>query len=51
MKILSVVVPVFNEESTLKTAVMLVLEQKLNDWEKEIIIVDDGSKDKSKEIA
>ncbi len=45
---LSIVIPCFNEEKTLKTLVERVLEFK--ELEKEIIIVDDCSTDKSKSI-
>ena len=44
---LSVVVPVYNEEATLAELVGRVLEQP---YDKEIILVDDGSKDRSREI-
>ena len=45
---LSIIIPCFNEEKTLKTLVEKVLE--FNELEKEIIIVDDCSTDKSKLI-
>ncbi|MEE2941140.1 MAG: glycosyltransferase family 2 protein [Planctomycetota bacterium] len=44
---LSVVVPVYNEEATLAELVRRVLAQP---YDKEIILVDDGSKDRSREI-
>ncbi|MEM6675086.1 MAG: glycosyltransferase family 2 protein [Planctomycetota bacterium] len=44
---LSVVVPVYNEERTLAEIVERVLAQP---FEKEIVLVDDGSKDRSREI-
>ena len=44
---LSVVVPVYNEEATLAELVGRVLEQP---YDKEIILVDDGSRDRSREI-
>ncbi|MEM1450323.1 MAG: glycosyltransferase family 2 protein [Planctomycetota bacterium] len=44
---LSVVVPVYNEEKTLAEIVGRVLAQP---FDKEIILVDDGSKDRSREI-
>lgn len=47
MKI-SIIIPCFNEENTIKIIVDKILEQK--DIEKEIIIVDDGSIDNSKNI-
>ena len=44
---LSVVMPVYNEERTLEEIVGRVLETP---YEKELILVDDGSKDRSREI-
>ena len=44
---LSVVMPVYNEESTLEQIVAAVLDTP---WEKELILVDDGSSDRSREI-
>ena len=46
--ILSVLMPVFNERDTLRTAVQQVLEADLPDLE--LVIVDDGSTDGSREI-
>lgn len=47
--ILSIIVPVFNEEKTIKEILMKVHEVKLPDKiKKEIIVVDDGSTDNSK---
>jgi len=47
MKILSIIIPVYNEEATIARAVRSVLSVELGDWKKEIIVVDDGSTDKS----
>jgi glycosyltransferase involved in cell wall biosynthesis len=44
---LSVVIPCFNEESTVATVIDRVLA---NPWVAEVIVVDDGSTDKSREI-
>ena len=46
---LSIIIPIFNEEKFLSKLLELVLNQKLN-VTKEIIAVDDCSKDRSKEI-
>ena len=47
MKILtSIIIPVFNEEKTIKLILDKVLEQK--EYNKEIIIIDDCSNDKTK---
>jgi glycosyltransferase involved in cell wall biosynthesis len=44
---LSVVIPCYNEESTVASVVDKVLA---NPWVAEVIVVDDGSTDKSREI-
>ncbi len=49
MKKLSVVIPVYNEKNTIKEIVRQVLEVNL-DIEKELIIVDDFSKDGTRDI-
>lgn len=50
-KTLTFVMPVYNEEKTLNEIVDIVLKVKLPDeFEKEIVMVNDGSKDKSWEI-
>ena len=46
--ILSIVIPVFNEENYIKKAVEKVLRADASGLKKEIIIVDDGSTDSSK---
>lgn len=51
MKTLSIVIPVYNEEKTLEILVNKVLEVKFpSEIQTEIILVNDGSKDKSGEI-
>ena len=47
---LSIIIPVFNEENTIEESLKKVFRVKLGGWQKEIIIVDDGSKDTSKKI-
>ena len=49
-KKLSIIIPVFNEENTIEKLLKKVVEAPLGIWGREIIIVDDGSKDKSKVI-
>ena len=44
---LSIVMPVFNEESTLAEIVGRV---QATAWDKELILVNDGSRDRSREI-
>ena len=47
-KMLSIVIPVYNEEKTLKELVQKVLDVKFDkEFSKEIVIVEDGSKDSS----
>lgn len=47
---LSIIIPVFNEEKTILQILRLVEKTPVKGVEKEVIVVDDGSKDKSKEI-
>jgi len=47
---LSIVIPVYNEEKTILEILKRVEAVKLPDLEKEIIIIDDGSRDGSREI-
>ena len=45
MKMLSVVMPVYNEKAFVKKAITAVLKANIGKLSKEIIVVDDGSKD------
>jgi glycosyltransferase involved in cell wall biosynthesis len=47
---LSVVIPVYNEESTIAEVIRRVIAVQLDGIQKEIIVVNDGSSDSSKEI-
>lgn len=49
MNKLSIVIPVYNEEKFIQKTVEAVIESSTNEFNKEIILVDDGSKDKSVE--
>ena len=49
MKKLSIIIPAYNEEKTIATILQQVLEQNTLDWQKEIIVINDGSKDKTEE--
>ena len=49
-KKLSIIIPCYNEERTIKKILDEVLAVKLGSTKKEIIIVDDGSKDKTRSI-
>ena len=50
MKKLSIIVPVYNEEKNIETILGKVKKVKLRNANKEIIVVDDGSTDRTKEI-
>ncbi len=50
MKTLSVIIPCYNELSTIRNIISKVSEVKIENWQIEIIIVDDGSKDGTREI-
>src|SRR3989344_343782 len=50
MKLLSVVIATYNEKKTLETILKQVEAVKIAGVEKEIVIVDDGSTDKTREI-
>jgi len=45
MKILSIIIPVYNEENTIAEVIRSVVNTQLIDYTKEIIVVDDGSSD------
>ncbi|PIS09379.1 glycosyl transferase [Candidatus Beckwithbacteria bacterium CG10_big_fil_rev_8_21_14_0_10_34_10] len=47
---LSIIIPSFNEENTIEEIIKRVKKEKINEVEKEIIIVNDGSTDKTKNI-
>ena len=44
---LSVIIPVYNEQATIKTVIKMIDEVNI---EKEIIVVDDGSNDGTREL-
>lgn len=48
--IVSIIIPVFNKEQTIKRAAESVLRQGLNPIEYELLLIDDGSTDNSAEI-
>lgn len=45
MKILSIIIPVFNEAQTVDSILDRVIRMRLPGWKKDIIVVDDGSTD------
>lgn len=50
MKALSIIIPVYNEEATVGEVLQRVFAVKLDGWNKQVIVVDDGSTDKTREI-
>lgn len=50
MKKLSVIVPVYNEQNTIDEILKRIVSVSLPGWSKEIIVVDDGSTDRTKTI-
>lgn len=50
MKTLSIIIPCFNEKSTIENIINQVGSVNINGWKKEIIIVDDMSTDGTREI-
>ena len=49
MQKLSIIVPVYNEANTIDVLLQSVFAQKLMGWKKEVIVVDDGSTDGTKD--
>lgn len=47
---LSILIPVYNEERTIKTVLKKISDLRISGWSKEIVVIDDGSKDNSKKI-
>jgi len=50
MKKISIIIPCFNEESTIKTIINEVIKAKCHSLRKEIIVVDDGSTDSTPKV-
>lgn len=47
---ISIIIPVFNEENSIEEILKRVDGAQISGWEKEIIVVDDGSSDKTPQI-
>lgn len=50
MKKLSIIIPVYNESATIQTLLTRVWNESVVGWKKEIIVVDDGSTDGTRDI-
>ncbi len=50
MKTLSIIIPVYNEEATVGEVLRRVFAVKLDGWKSQVIVVDDGSTDKTSKI-
>lgn len=50
MKILSVIIPCYNESATIREIIRQVGAVSIPGWDKEIVIIDDGSKDGTRDI-
>lgn len=50
MKTLSIIIPAFNEEENIEKVIREVTEVNVPGWDKEIVIVDDGSTDGTKKV-
>ena len=50
MKKLSIIIPAYNEKNTIEEIIRRIKAVDLKGLEKEIIVVDDGSKDGTREI-
>lgn len=49
MPTVSVIIPIYNEEHTVSTVLTRVFRAKLPGWTKEVIVIDDGSTDNTRE--
>lgn len=50
MKKLSIIIPVYNEESRIKETLVRVYAVRLDGWTKEILVIDDGSTDGTRKV-
>jgi len=50
MRKLSIIIPVYNERTTVETLLSRVEDESLPGWKKEIIIIDDGSTDGTRDV-
>lgn len=50
MNTVSIIIPVYNEQKTIGSVIDHVISQNVPGWKKEIIVVDDGSSDNTREV-
>ncbi|MBI2595293.1 glycosyltransferase family 2 protein [Candidatus Daviesbacteria bacterium] len=50
MKKISIIIPAFNEEATIENLLLKVMKVDFGKWKSEIIVVDDGSTDKTSKV-
>lgn len=50
MKTVSIIIPTYNEAKTIQTVLNRVFAAETPGWRKEVIVVDDGSRDNTKEL-
>ena len=50
MKTISIIIPTFNEEETIKEILLAINNNKHDSYNFEVIVVDDGSSDKTQNI-
>lgn len=50
MKFISIIIPIFNESKTIREILAILSKFVIPEWQKEIVIVDDGSTDGTREI-
>src|SRR2546422_793776 len=46
----SIVVPVYNEDQTIEAVLRMILGVDFGDYRREVVVVDDGSSDKTREV-
>jgi glycosyltransferase involved in cell wall biosynthesis len=49
-KLISVIIPTYNRSAMISDAIDSILQQDIRDYELEILVVDDGSKDNTKDV-
>ena len=47
---ISIVIPVYNEDQTIEAVLRMIAGVDFGDYRQEVVVVDDGSKDKTREL-